>query len=113
MQRTWAVLFVVACVGCGDDSSSDAADGSIDAPPGTPIDAAPGVGEPPELEGITLYHNQIRAEVETATPLPALEWDADLAATAAAWVAGCQNTDGFPSIMDHNDDRSQGHPYYV
>ncbi len=110
MQRIWGLLFVAACSGSGE--------ADLDAPGGGPgidaaIDASPGVGEPPELMGITLLHNQIRAAVVTGTPLPALQWDPSLAATAAAWVAMCQNTDGFTQIMDHNPGRSTGHPYQV
>src|SRR5665647_129572 len=100
MQRIWGLLFIAACNSSGvdlDAPGSMAIDGppgtGIDAPPGTgidaAIDAAPGVGEPPELMGMTLYHNQIRAMVQTATPLPALTWEPALAATAAAWVAQC------------------------
>ena len=59
--------------------------------------------------GITLAHNQVRAMVQTATPLPPLEWDPSLAATAAAWVAQCQGN----VLLSHNAGRSDGHPYYV
>jgi len=103
MQRC-AVLLIVG-----------AACGGPDNPPST-IDARGGVGEPTELTGITLYHNQVRAMVDTAGlaagPLPALEWDPSLAATAAAWVARCQDSDG-DGLVDHNPGRSTGHPTYV
>ncbi len=82
-------------------------------PDGPRPDAQPGVGEPPELMGITLYHNQIRQQVQTTPPLPALEWDPQLAATAAAWVAQCQDTMAPTGLVDHNPNRSNGHPYYV
>jgi hypothetical protein len=74
-----------------------------------------GVGEPSELMGITLFHNQVRAAVQTATPLPPLEWDPSLAANAKAWAMMCNNTDGTPQIMDHSTAafRSMGQPYYV
>ena len=122
MQRIWGLLIFAACNSGGADldaPGSNGGDGNGGDGPGggsdaaVVIDASPGVGEPPELMGITLFHNQIRAAVVTSTPLPALQWDASLAATAAAWVAQCQNTDGFPQILDHNPGRSTGHPYYV
>ena len=112
-------ILALVLVACGSDGGSPP--GAVDAgqtltdsstADAPPADAQPGVGEPPELQGITLLHNQVRQMVQTSPPLPALEWDASLAATAAAWVAQCQNTDG-NSILDHNDGRSQGHPFYV
>lgn len=122
MQRIWGLLIVAGCNSGGADLDAPGSNGG-DGPPGpgsdatlgidAAIDAAPGVGEPPELMGITLFHNQVRLMVVTSTPLPALQWDASLAATAAAWVAMCQNTDGFPQIMDHNPNRSAGYPYQV
>jgi hypothetical protein len=51
--------------------------------------------------------------VDTATPLPAMEWDPDLAATAAAWIALCRDQDAPSGLIDHNPDRSDGHPYYI
>jgi pathogenesis-related protein 1 len=83
------------------------------APQGPDAAIPGGTGEPAELQGITLYHNQIRAMVQTATPLPPLEWDASLAATAAAWVAMCRDTQAPSGLIDHNPNRSVGHPYYV
>ena len=98
---TW-LLALSACGG---------ADGS-----GSPIDARAGVGEPAELAGITLHHNEVRAMVDTsglaAGPLPALAWDDALAATAAAWVARCQDSDG-DGLVDHNPGRGAGHPWPV
>jgi hypothetical protein len=98
-------------------------DGGDDMPPGnnpdgggsnnpTP-DVPGGVGEPAELQGITLAHNQARAAVTTDTPLPSLTWNPNLAATAAAWVAQCRDTDAPTGLIDHNPGRSDGHPYYV
>lgn len=120
MMRTAAlVLTVAACAGQidgpGSSSATDAPPGStIDAPPGTgPVDARPGVGEPANLIGITLHHNEVRQAVVTDTPLPALEWDNDLAATAAAWVAMCQDVEAPSGLVDHNANRSAGHPYPV
>jgi hypothetical protein len=87
--------------------------GSGDPPPG---DAAGASGEPAELAGMTQYHNQVRAMVDTTGvaggPLPALAWDGSLAATAAAWVARCQDSDG-DGLVDHNPGRSTGQPFYV
>jgi len=54
----------------------------------------------------------VRAMVQTTPALPPLTWNADLAATAAAWVAMCQDTD-HNGLVDHNPNRSQGHPMYV
>ena len=51
--------------------------------------------------------------MDTDTPLPFLTWNNDLAATAAAWVAQCQDTESPSGLVDHNDGRSNGHPYYV
>lgn len=120
MQTRWGLLvMVVACNSDGGAGVIDAStidDGMVMGDrPMTMIDAMipGGTGEPAELAGITLYHNQVRAMVQTDPPLPFLEWEPALAATAAAWVAQCQNTDSSPQIIDHNPNRSQGHPYYV
>lgn len=117
---TLALVLCLGFVACGGDddpsTTGDAApagdggshDGAI-----PPADAPGGIGEPAELAGITLLHNQVRQQVDTATPLPPLEWDASLAATAAAWVAECRDTQAPAGLIDHNPDRSDGHPYYV
>jgi pathogenesis-related protein 1 len=47
-----------------------------------------------------------------AGALPALAWDDSLAATAAAWAATCTDADR-DGLLDHNPDRSAGHPEYV
>ncbi|HEY0193753.1 MAG TPA: CAP domain-containing protein [Kofleriaceae bacterium] len=100
----WLVLSVTTLIGC---SSTMAADDQA------PIDAAGGTGgEPAELAGITAAHNRVRAMTDTATALVPLVWDDALAATAAAWVAQCKDADG-NGLVDHNDGRSAGHPYYV
>jgi pathogenesis-related protein 1 len=118
MQRIWGLLVIAACDsgGAGIDApgggGGDGPGGGIDAPAGM-IDASPGVGEPPELMGMTLYHNQVRAMVQTPTPLPALQWDSTLAATAATWVAMCTDTMPPMGLVDHNAGRSAGHPYYI
>jgi len=82
---------------------------------GSGDDGAAVRGEPAALAGITAAHNQIRAQLSTggtAGPLVALAWDDALAATAAAWAALCKDGDG-DGLIDHNADRSTGHPYYV
>jgi len=119
---------VAACLlGCGgsdapaidaDPNAPDADPNAPDAPPGsadarhTP-DAPGGVGEPPELAGITLLQNQIRAAVVTSPGIPPLVWSDALEATAAAWAAQCIDTAAPIGLVDHNPNRSNGHPYYV
>jgi pathogenesis-related protein 1 len=71
------------------------------------------VGEPAALAGITLAHNEARAAVQTSPALPALTWSPALAATAAAWLAECHDTEAPIGLVDHNAGRSDGHPYYV
>ncbi len=114
MQRAWA-LYAISVIACSGEITGSAGDGGTTTSDGRPADVPGGVGEPAELMGITLFHNQVRAMVQTATPLPALQWDPSLAATAASWVAMCQNTDSIPQIMDHSsvEFRSAGQPYYV
>lgn len=108
MQRWlgWTIV-LAACGGSGGDATGG--DAAV-------VDARDGVSEPAALAGMTLFHNQARAMVDTtglvAGPLPAFEWDASLAATAAAWLAQCRDTDG-DGLVDHNPGRSAGHPWYV
>lgn len=99
----WAAL-VVLLVACGSDGPSggggggDGGTGSADAPGG--------VGEPANLMGITLYHNQVRAMVQTTPPLPAMQWDPALAAYAAQWAAMCKDGgDSVNGLVDHNPNR--------
>ncbi len=61
---------------------------------------------------MTAAHNAVRAMVQTSPALAPMTWNSDLAATAAAWVAMCKDTDG-NGLVDHNPNRSQGHPTYV
>lgn len=98
MRRRWA-LFGIAIVGCGGD-------------PDLP-DLPDAATEPAELAGITQLHNDVRAMASPADPLPPLEWDPQLAATAAAWVAMCRDQAAPSGLIDHNPDRSVGQPYYV
>lgn len=118
-RASW-LAFVAACGGgtLGDDDNTptDGTNNPTDGPGTTgdgPRDIPGGVGEPPELAGMTLFHNQVRANVQTANPLPFLTWSDSLAATAAAWAAQCIDQDQPIGLIDHNDGRSTGHPYYV
>jgi len=116
--RAIGLVVLMSCSGnVGDDQGAPLTDGQNPTDgPGSPDDsrAVPGgVGEPPELLGITLAHNQIRNAVDTPDPLPFLTWSDSLATTAAAWAAQCVDTDAPIGLIDHNDGRSTGHPYYV
>jgi hypothetical protein len=52
-----------------------------------PADAGSGANpEPGRLAGITAAHNAVRARVMTDTPLPPLEWGADIAEVAQAYA---------------------------
>jgi len=43
--------------------------------------------EPPEMEGMTAAHNAVRARVaDASSPLPPLEWSAELAGAAQDWA---------------------------
>ncbi len=121
MRLTWTLLglAIASCDG-GTASPDGGTGGDPDGPPaggdgpgGTPDGPPGGVGEPAELTGITLAHNQVRAMVVTDDPLPPLEWEPALAATAAAWVASCTDAAPPAGLIDHNPSRSVGHPYYV
>lgn len=63
--------------------------------------------------GMTQYHNEVRAQVQTTPTLPPLTWSASLAATAAAWGAQCRDIAAPSGMIDHNPNRSNGYPYYV
>jgi pathogenesis-related protein 1 len=112
-------LLVVLIIGCSgevtgtDDAPLGGGGGGGGGGDGASPDVPGGVGEPAELMGITLLHNQVRAQIQTQPPLAPLEWDAALAQTAAAWVAQCRDQEAPAGLIDHNPDRSQGHPYYV
>jgi uncharacterized protein YkwD len=120
--RAIGLVFVIACGGgeIGDDTPGDGpgnnpGDGPNNNPGDSmaPRDVPGGVGEPVALAGITLLHNQVRDDVQTSDPLPFMTWNDDLAATAAAWAAQCVDQDAPIGLIDHNDGRSDGHPYYV
>jgi pathogenesis-related protein 1 len=116
-------IIAIALAACGGQIDAGGDDTPGDGPGESPGDGnntnpddaeiPGGVGEPANLAGITLFHNQVRAGVQTDTPLPFLTWNADLAATAAAWIAQCQDDDAPAGLIDHNPGRSNGHPYYV
>ncbi len=114
------VAFVISCGGgaIGDDDDNSPNDGPNN-PPGDGPQTSPdvmipgGVGEPASLAGITLFHNQVRAAVDTPNALPFLTWSDALATTAANWAAQCIDNDAPAGLIDHNDGRSNGHPYYV
>lgn len=71
-------------------------------------DVPGGVGEPADLAGMTLYHNQVRAMVDTTNiaggPLPSMQWDPNLASYAATWAAKCQSANG--QLLDHDPNRT-------
>ena len=112
----WLVLSMSCSGSVGDDDGNSPTDGQdppTDGQAGDSRQVPGGEGEPAELAGITLAHNQVRNMVVTAEPLPFLTWNNDLAATAAAWAAQCVDTDQPIGLIDHNPGRSNGHPYYV
>ncbi len=122
-MQHWGMCAVFIMFGCGgSDAVLDAPPGQTgDGPHGTidgtnPLidstvtaDVPGGVGEPPELMGMTLYHNQVRAAVDTTNvaggPLPPLQWDPNLAMYAATWAAMCNDTD-HNGLVDHNPNRT-------
>src|SRR5688500_16791639 len=92
MKRVVGLGLLFGLIACsGDVDSMNGGDGGT-----TSGDAPGGAGEPANLAGITMMHNQVRAAVQTSTPLPPLQWHPDLAAHAAAWAAMC--TDGGDSV---------------
>ena len=116
------IFLAAACAGdapAGDDGvTGDGAPPGGDGAPGSDgrnrPDAAGGVGEPANLAGMTLAHNEVRAAVNPPAdpPLPSMQWKPELAATAQAWADQCIDNDG-NGLIDHNAGRSTGHPYYV
>jgi hypothetical protein len=106
MKSAVVAALLAACSGdvsSGADAPSGGGgdgNGSMNMP-----DAPGGVGEPMNLQGITLYHNQVRAMVQTQPPLPAMKWDPNLAAYAAQWAAMCKDTDAPTGLVDHNPNR--------
>ncbi len=106
----WVLFVVTACGGDIDPASGvDAPPGAVVDAPGGGVDAPGGVGEPAELAGITLAHNEARALVG----VPPLTWDPALAAIATAWVTKCTDVESPSGLVDHNAGRSTGYPTYV
>jgi len=93
-SRHFLVVAVVSMVGCGAGGG------------GAPD---PFAAEPPELAGIVAAHNTVR----TGVGVGPLAWDGSLAATAAAWASTCTDTAAPLGLLDHNPNRSSGHPWYV
>lgn len=121
-MKTIAFILLALSACSSDDATDDSADTNDIAGDGADADTASddtsdgdsnGAGEPPELAGITRAHNEVRAAVDTATPLPPLVWNEDLEATARAWAESCTDNEAPAGLIDHNEGRSDGHPYYV
>lgn len=94
------LLVLLLGAACGDDGGGS---------PGAPDAGAAPDPEPPGLEGITARHNELRASVGVGP----MVWDPDLAATAQAWAEACVDAEAPAGLIDHNDGRSDGHPWYV
>jgi len=84
-----SLMLLVACG--GDDGGSDGGGGG-----------GGGDQEPANLAGITAAHNAVRAMVDTSNPLPPMEWDATLAAHAAAYTEMCRDSDAPSGLVDHS-----------
>lgn len=88
-------LFCLALLsGCSDDPST-IDDGGL---------GSGSAGEPVELVGTLVAHNQVRVQVG----LPALTWDPSLAAIAKAWAAKCMDNEAPSGLLDHNPDLDSG-----
>lgn len=69
------------------NTTEDASGGATDAPSTSVPDAGNvSAGETGRMVGMTEAHNRFRAMTETATPLPPLTWDTELAAVAQAYA---------------------------
>jgi uncharacterized protein YkwD len=111
MYKRIVVAVLLAAASCEGDAGSTTPDGPGGGGGGDGGNN-PGAGEPANLTGITAAHNAVRAMVQTSPALQPMTWNNQLAATAAAWVAMCRDSDG-NGLIDHNMGRSMGHPYYV
>jgi uncharacterized protein YkwD len=68
---------------------------------------------PAEKQTMLTLHNEVRCEVSpTAQSMPALTWSLPLELTAQTWANLCIDMD-HNGLIDHNPNRSVGHPYYV
>lgn len=103
-MRTRAVLLLLASLAGGAAACSGNPGGS-----GYGDDDDDAASEPPGLEGTTAAHNEVRS----AHGVGPLTWSAALAATAQAWAEQCVDVTAPAGLVDHNPDRSAGHPYYV
>ena len=66
-----------------------------------------------DKKAILVAHNQARCAVSpTAQTMPALVWNTALETTAQTWASSCVDND-LNGLIDHNLNRSDGHPYYV
>jgi hypothetical protein len=78
-----------------------------------PLRATAQVFTPEDKQVMLQAHNQVRCAVNpTAKVMPALTWNVLLEATAQTWANLCIDTDR-NGLIDHNPNRSVGHPYYV
>lgn len=115
MKHLALVALLLVSGGCGGDADEsidaggDDDDGGGDGDGGDGGDDDGADGEPAELAGITAAHNQVRADHGVAP----LAWDAELAAIAADWAAGCRDTEEPIGLIDHNPDRSDRFGSYV
>ena len=113
MKRVVALAMLAACGG-EVTSGSDGGGMMMGGDGGGTADVPGGVGEPANLAGITLFHNQVRAAVQTTPALPPMQWDPDLAAYAAAYVAMCKDGgDAVSGLVDHNPNRTNVAGYSV
>jgi len=105
-----SLLVLSACGGGGGGGTPSDGNGGTGGDGNHAADAPGGTGEPPELAGMTLDHNVVRMMVDTsgiaAGPLPAMQWDPNLAALAAAWVAQCQDTNA-DGLVDHSSQQAR------
>ncbi len=106
MKRIAAALVLAVPVaafaaGCGGEIEGDDEGALPDA-----MISGGGSAEPTNLTGITLFHNQVRAAVDTSGvaggPLPMMQWDPDLAAHAMTYTAMCKDTDAPTGLVDHS-----------
>lgn len=100
------VAALVALAACGGGDGENGTASPTPTGSGTPT---PVPDEPAGLEGITAAHNEVRAGVGVGP----MTWSPSLAATAQSWAEACVDVDAPAGLIDHNDGRSDGHPYYV
>ncbi|MBT8492607.1 MAG: hypothetical protein KJO07_06070 [Deltaproteobacteria bacterium] len=99
-----AVALALGCAGEVDDGGGG---GAADAGSSGGADADTtdyGVGEPDDLAGLTVLHNQARAEVGVGP----LTWDDQLEDYARAWAEQCVDNGGIAGLIDHNPSTPYG-----